>query len=200
MDHWIEESCNAGRVYNNSEESFCHLLVRQWKNRSGGTSGANMDYWKPASYLQSYLNQVDDHTIETIGDEKEGLWGKVNGECQHAIVSRCEIPYICERTLLDPTPRSQYLLTHQIFQRLIVENAGCPKSFVTEEEIYANMCTKSYMEAQFLDLMDVPINHRDLFAELGKLNEDSLQNYIHKLFLKFSWLLRIHGIHKFPEK
>lgn len=171
LEQWIEKSCNVGLVFDDSEGSFCHLLVRQWKNRSGRTSAANMEYWKPPSVLQNYINRVDDDTIAGIGDEKEGLWGKLNGQCQEAFVSRCEIPYICERTLLDPTPRSQYLLTHQIFQRLIVENADCPKSFVTDEEIYANMCTKSYMEAQFLDLMDVPINHRDLFAELGKFNK-----------------------------
>jgi len=129
-----------------------------------------MEYWKPTIVLQNYLDMMDDNTIENIGNEKEGLWGKLNAQCQNALASRCEIPYICERTLLDPTPRSQYLLTHQLFQRILIDNADCPnlRSFVTEEDTYTKLCTKAYMEAQYLDLLDVPINQRDLFAELGE--------------------------------
>lgn len=130
-----------------------------------------MNYWKPASVLQNYLNKIDDVTLSDIGDEKEGLWGILNRECQQAIVDRCEIPYICERTLLDETPRSQYLLTHQILQRLLIDNGNCPnlQKFVTKDDMYAKLCTKAYLEAQYMDLLDVPINHRDLFAELGAL-------------------------------
>lgn len=166
VNQWIQSNCEA----NSNEEKFCKSLIRQWKNRSAGKSMANMEYWKPAFVLQNQLNQIDDETLENIGEEKEGLWGKLNGECQEALVNRCEIPYICERTLLDPTPRSQYLLTHQLFQRLILDNTDCPnlRSLVTEEETYAKFCTKAYMEAQYLDLLNVPINHRDLFAELGE--------------------------------
>lgn len=170
LDQWIQSVCNAEKVLHSSEESFCKSMISQWKNRSGGTSKANMEYWKPAHVLQNYFNEIDDFTLDNIGDEKEGLWGILNGECQEAVVSRCEIPYICERTLLDPIPRSQYLLTHQIFQRLLVDNSNCPnlRSFVTEENMYTKMCTKAYLEAQYLDLLDVPINQRDLFAELGE--------------------------------
>jgi len=148
-----------------------------------------MEYWKPAFVLQKHINELDNKTVENIGDEKEGLWGILNGECQKAVVRRCEIPYICERTLLDPTPRSQYLLTHQIFQRILIDNSDCPnlQSFVTEEEIYTNMCTKAYMEAQYLDLLDVPINHRDLFAEL--VGFGSYLGYTN--FLREDWLDRI---------
>lgn len=144
-------------------------MNRQWKNRSGGKI---MNYWKPATVLQNHLNQIDDVTMDNIGNEKEGLWGRVNGECQEAVVNRCEIPYICERTLMDPTPRSQYLLTHQIFQRLLVDNANCPnlRPFVSDDHMYAKMCTKAYLEAQYLDLLDVPVNNRDLFAELGEFH------------------------------
>lgn len=146
-------------------------LVRQWKNRSGAKTGANLEYWKPASVLESYLSQVDHATLNNIGNEKEGLWGILNAECQEALVNRCEIPYICERTLLDPTPRSQYLLTHQLIQRIFVDNSDCPnlRPFVTKEEQYAKLCTKAYIEAQYLDLLDVPILQRDLFSELGEL-------------------------------
>lgn len=147
-------------------------LVRQWKNRSGAKP--NMQYWKHASVLENHLSQIDHETIESIGTEKEGLWEMLNVECQEAVINRCEIPYICERTLLDPTPRSQYLLTHQLIQRLFIDNSDCPnlKSFVTEEKTYEKLCTKAYMEAQFLDMLDVPILQRDLFAELGEFENE----------------------------
>lgn len=163
MNQWIQNAFKTGKELDK-------LLVSQWKNRSGGTRKAVLDYWKPAFVLQNYLDQIDDVTLDNIGDEKEGLWGKLNAECQDAIVSRCQIPYICERTLLDPKPRSQYLLTHQIFQRLLIDNANCPnlQKFISEDEMYTKLCTKAYLEAQYLDLLDVPINQRDLFAELGK--------------------------------
>ncbi|XP_037040755.1 uncharacterized protein LOC119077640 [Bradysia coprophila] len=170
----------------NSGQELDKLMVRQWKIR---TAKANTNYWKPALVLQNYLNQIDDATLDNIGNEKEGLWGKVNSECQDAIVSRCEIPYICERTLLDRTPRSQYLLTHQIFQRLLIDNANCPnlQPFISDDDIYAKLCTKAYLEAQYLDLLDVPINQRDLFAELV-----GLCGYLgYTNFLRVDWLHRI---------
>ncbi|KAJ6636456.1 hypothetical protein Bhyg_15046 [Pseudolycoriella hygida] len=185
LNELIKKSCD---VSNGNKESICYALADKWKNRSGKISASNMEYWKPPSVLQSYINRVDNETIARIGDEKEGLWGTVNAQCQDAILRRCEIPYVCERTLMDPTPRSQYLLTHQIFQRLIVENVDCPTSFVTDAEIYANMSAKLYMEAQFLDLMDVPINNRDLFSELG-IGFGALMGYIN--FFREDWLHRI---------
>lgn len=144
-------------------------LVRQWKNRSGGKTSGNMGYWKPTSVIEYHLGKIDHETLDNIGNEKEGLWGILNVECQEAVVNRCEIPHVCERTLLDPNPRSQYLLTHQLIQRLFIDNSDCPnlRQFVTLEETYAKLCTKAYMEAQYLDLLDVPILQRDLFAELG---------------------------------
>ncbi|KAJ6645444.1 UPF0764 protein C16orf89 like [Pseudolycoriella hygida] len=186
LDEWIQKLC-LDEAIDNDEETFNLLMVQKWKSRSGKKTGENMDYWKPSSVLQNYIDRVDHETIENIGDEKEGLWGVLNGQCQGAWIIRCEIPYICERTLLDPTPRSQYLLTHQILQRLVVENGDCPKFFLTDDEIYANMCTKSYMEAQFLDLMEVPINHRDLFAEL--VGFCAFLGYTN--FLRVDWLHRI---------
>lgn len=174
-------------------------MVRQWKNRSGSRT----DYWKPASVLQSHLDRIDDGTLVQVGDEKEGLWGKVNAECQDAVVSRCEIPHICERVLLDPVPRSQYLLTHQIFQQLIIDNSNCPnlQQFVSsDDEHYTKLCTKAYLEAQYLDILNVPINQRDLFAELG---ENSIRNLgsdfsNSKQIFHSSWILRLFGLHKFP--
>lgn len=170
LDQWIQSNCDKTVALNSGEKDFCMSLVSQWKNRSGAKSGANMQYWKSASILEKHLNEIGLEELENIGTEKEGLWGVLNTECQEALVNRCEIPYICERTLLDPVPRSQYLLTHQILQRLFIDNSDCPnlRSFVTEDETYEKLCTKAYVEAQFLDLLDVPILQRDLFAELGE--------------------------------
>ncbi len=80
------------------------------------------------------------------------------------------MPLICERTLLDPTPRSQYLLTHQLIERLFIDSSNCPNLLphVTKEEMYTKFCAKAYMEAQYLDLLDVPILQRGLFGELSK--------------------------------
>lgn len=174
MEQWIQSNCDAATAFDSKEETFCMSLIRQWKNRSGGK--ANIEYWKPAFVLQNHLNEIDDKTLDNIGDEKEGLWKQVNAGCQEAVVNRCEIPYICERTLLDPTPRSQYLLTHQLLQRLFIENSDCPnlRSFVTEEDTYNKLCSKAYMEAQYLDLLDVPITQRDLFSELGEFKANKL--------------------------
>lgn len=167
IGEWIERQCKYAEE---QEGKFCKTLASHWKNRSG-TSG-NREYWKAVQVLQKRVNQMENQELENIGNEKEGIWGPLNGQCQTAIVSRCEIPYVCERTLLDPTPRSQYLLTHQLLQRLLIETMDCPstKSFVTEQEIYTSLCTKMYLEAKYLDILDVPIVHRDLFAETSKLN------------------------------
>lgn len=170
IDQFIQRNCDKTIDLNPGEEEFCMALVRQWKNRSGAKTSANMKYWKPASVLEARLSEIDQATLDSIGTEKEGLWKVLNVECQEAVVNRCEIPYICERTLLDPTPRSQYLLTHQLIQRIFIDNSDCPnlRSFATDEEMYEKLCTKAYVEAQFLDLLGVPILQRDLFAELGE--------------------------------
>ncbi len=165
--------CERSKSHLAAQGEFCHNLARQWKNRSGSKKTGNMDYWKNASVIQSQLNRIDDNIFENIGREHEGMWGKLNGECQLALVSRCEIPYVCERTLLDPTPRSQYLLTHQVLQRVLIETVDCPdsltvSSFVTEDSTYTELCAKMYMEASYLDVLNLPIVHRDLFTEFGK--------------------------------
>lgn len=173
MDQWIQRNCDNSIASNPDDEKSYRSSIRQWKNRSGRKTSADMKYWKPASVLERYLGQIDDATIENIGTEREGLRSKLNIECHEAVVTRCEMPYRCERTLLDPTPRSQYLLTHQLIERLFIDNSDCPnlRQFVTTEETYEKFCVKAYMEAQFLDLLNVPILQRNLFAELGKYED-----------------------------
>lgn len=47
----------------------------------------------------------------------------------------------------------------------------CPdlKSVVLEKEIYNNLCAKIYLQAEYIDLLNLPPVHRDMFAEYGKL-------------------------------
>lgn len=179
LETFIQQSCDT--AINTPVSDHCTALAHYWKNRSGRK--VNVKYWKDKSILQNVLSQVENKTVETIGHEREEIWVLLNLQCQMALTSRCEIPYVCERTLLDPTPRSQYLLTHQLFQRFLIEMVDCPnvevKSFVTEEEIYTNLCAKMYMEAKYVEILDVPIIHRDLFAEIGKF-------YVYQLVMKCS--------------
>lgn len=145
LEDWINTVCSAtgsGEV-NDEDANWCKTLVRQWKNSSGNTT--NLEYWKPVSKIQKYLDQSNEDALETLGAEPDVMWGTLNGECQSVLVSNCEIPYVCERTLLDPNPKSQYFLTHQIFQRILIQTVACPnlKSIVLKEETYDALCAKT---------------------------------------------------------
>lgn len=103
IEEWIQVACSG--VFE-IEGNFCSSLVRQWKNRSVGKS--NIGYWKAKSVLQKVLDETEDNVLMNIGKDPEALWGQLNAQCQSAIMERCEIPLVCERTLLDANPQSQY--------------------------------------------------------------------------------------------
>lgn len=171
LDKYMERICDSAKRESVDPQAYAHCtgLSRSWKNRSG--SKVNKGYWKERSIVQSALNQFENKTLEKVGTEKEEIWALLNIQCQHSLIIRCEIPSVCLKTLLDPIPGSQYQLTHQLLHRILIENADCPsaevKSFVTEEETHSRLCAKMYAEAKYLDILDVPVLHRDLFAELG---------------------------------
>lgn len=171
LEDWINILCTSDGDSDDEDAFWCNTLARQWKNNSGNKT--NFEYWKPVSTIQKYLNLVQKSDLETLGAEPDVMWGPLNGQCQTVLVSNCEIPYVCERTVLDPNPKTQYFLTHQVFQRILVETVDCPdlKSVVLEEKTYDALCAKSYMEAQYLDLLNLPPIHRDLFAEYGKFSK-----------------------------
>lgn len=166
LELWINRICESTI---GQEGDICYSLARRWtassqRDKFGG------DHWKSPQLIHNIVNQTDDKILENVGNESEGLWGPFNGQCQMAIANRCEIPYVCERTLLDPTPRSQYLLTHQLFQRLLIDTLDCPniKNLASDQETYTKFCAKMYIEAKYLDALDVPVLLRNLFAEYGK--------------------------------
>jgi len=109
-----------------------------------------------------------------IGNEKHADWeARIVHQCEMSLVNRCKVPYVCRTILLDRKPRSRYLLTHQLLYRVFIESMDCPvtKSLVTmetDEEIYGNLCAKMLTEAEYLDGLNVPVDQRDLFAELGE--------------------------------
>lgn len=171
MSQWVQDICEQASVRNQIEGNVCKSVARQWNSKIA--SEGNSAHWKSASILEGHLNQTNDQVLKNIGDEKEEMWASLVGQCQQGLTLRCEIPYVCARTLLDPMPRSQYQLTHQLLHRVLLENSDCPsssaiKSIVTEEDTYNSLCSKIYMEAKYLDVIEVPAVYRDLFSEMGE--------------------------------
>lgn len=154
----------------NLEGNFCKSFVRQWRNKTR-VNQATRNHCKSSKIIEELINQTDNKILQDIGDESEGTWKTLTGQCQMDLMDRCEIPFVCERTVLDPTPRSQYFLTHQLLQRVFIDIIDCPdlKEFISENDIYANLCAKMYIEAKFLDAINVPILQRGLFAEYGNI-------------------------------
>lgn len=141
------------------ETESCKALTGLWKSRPG--------HWKSPSIINEYSKKY-----ESIGKEKEVIWGRLNGECQLALLTRCEVPYVCERTLFDPTPRSQYMLTHQLLQRTLAELGTCSSTKdMIDQEVNHHMCAKIYKEAQLISKLNTPEILRDLFAEQSKLHK-----------------------------
>lgn len=130
-----------------------------------------MAYWKDSNVLQKRINELDAKVIESVGKEQEEIWSALNIQCQTAVGSRCELPLACKLVFLDPIPRSQYLLTHQVLTRIFVDTVDCPslKPFVSDDETYAKFCSKMYLEAKYLEILNMPVIQRDLFAEMGRL-------------------------------
>lgn len=184
---WIQNVCDQTAKRSHSGGELCKSITRQWSSNQGRE--IHKGHWKSASIIERNLNQISDQVLKNIGDEKEEIWASLGYQCQQALSVRCEIPYICEKTVYDPIPRSQYFLTHQLLQRLLVEHSNCPssspiKSFVTKEETYDNLCSKIYLETKYLDAIDVPPVHQDLFAEMGE-----------PIFLPMSHIVMFHCLY-----
>lgn len=107
--------------------------------------------------------------FHTVGGESEIIWGRLNGQCQNALVTKCEIPRLCRQTFFDPTPTSQYMLTHQLLMRMFAEFGSCPAAReLINPEVNHKLCAKIYKEAQLIHALDVPERLRDLFVEQSK--------------------------------
>ncbi|CAL8128954.1 unnamed protein product [Orchesella dallaii] len=152
ISDWISNICNQAVP---GEKEFCEASSTKWNLRNG-------QMWKSAKVVKD--NGVEDSSV--IGHEKEYMWGKLNGQCQLAVVTRCEVPYVCERTLYDTVPRSMYFLTHQMFQRILTEQTDCESAKrLLNEEVNDKLCSKMYQEANLISKLDYPNILRDLFSE-----------------------------------
>lgn len=89
------------------ERDFCLKVQENLISRNKIWSG-----WRNPDAIE-----VESERFPNPEIEKETIWGELNGECQLALINRCEVPHICEQTFFDPVPRSQYMLTHQLLSR-----------------------------------------------------------------------------------
>ncbi len=167
LEKWVQGLCDSLNKVNRASGHFCWTLNRYWKNRSGNGKSTNSVYWKTLNETFKDNLQEQEHLI---GNEN---WeARIIHQCEMSLVNRCKVPYVCRTILLDRKPKSQYLLTHQLLYRVFIEMMDCPvtKSLETKKdnEIYENLCAKMWMEAEYLEGLNVPVAQRDLFAELGK--------------------------------
>jgi len=177
LSEWISRVCST--LSDNKEAETCNAMTKIWKSRPALS-------WKSESIIQEYASEV-----KQVGSEKEVIWGKLNGECQVALLTRCEVPYVCERTLFDPIPRSQYMLTHQLLQRTFAELGNCPSTKnLIDSETNHRICAKIYKEAQLIDVVKTPAVFRDLFTEqIGLCGYMGYPNFLRQdwLDLVLSW-------------
>ncbi|CAL8129030.1 unnamed protein product [Orchesella dallaii] len=149
---WAEDICTR---LSGDEQKKCRALIRNTKSQ-----------FPPIKPHELVTHLVESGHWGVIGSEKEYLWARLNVECQTALLLRCEIPYICARTLFDPVPRSQYFLTHQALMRILAEESDCPNiQNYLENSVNDQLCTKMYLEAQLIAQMGYPHSLRDLFSE-----------------------------------
>ncbi|CAL8091974.1 unnamed protein product [Orchesella dallaii] len=172
IQKWASQLCSKNSF---GQKEFCTRVANLWKS-----SRSN---WKPFEVVYKLAKQ-----FENIGNEKEVFWGPVTVDCQEALLLRCDVPYVCERTLFDPVPRSQYHLTHQLLQRIFAERFECEAaSSLLDEKINDQLCAKMYREADFVAKLNYPEILRDLFTEYVALC--GFKRYPN--FFREDWLLNI---------
>ncbi|CAL8129034.1 unnamed protein product [Orchesella dallaii] len=179
LANWLIEICSQ---FDGDTGKKCRNLPHVWKASNMKNSYKS---WDSITKYDSKWNK------ELIANEKEYIWALLNSECQSALINRCEVPHVCERTFLDPEPRSQYFLTHQLLLRILIEQQSdeCPslKRFV-DHDVNDQLCARMYKEAQLVEKLGYPHMLRDIFSEyvafcghLGYPNffrEDFLQNIL----------------------
>ncbi|CAL8068294.1 unnamed protein product [Orchesella dallaii] len=150
---WLQRTCNQVAP---KEKEFCFKTTTIWNYHHKGNN------WKSANII----DKIRSSSVAPIGQEKEYTVSVLNGHCQVALLTACQVPHVCEKTLYDPVPRSQYYLAHQILQRIFTEQSDCPeaKQFLSEE-INDQLCSKMYQEAQLISEMGYPQALRDIFVE-----------------------------------
>ncbi|CAL8069380.1 unnamed protein product [Orchesella dallaii] len=151
ISSWLTRTCNQ---LTSNKNDFCAKSIKTWKQ-----SGANK--WKSKDVIDSIITS----SVDAAGEEKDYAWSVLNGHCQHALLLKCEVPYICEKILYDPIPKSQYLLAKQMLQRILTEQSDCPEAKkLLSKEVNDQLCSKMYQEAQLISEMSYPHVLRELFV------------------------------------
>ncbi|OXA61336.1 hypothetical protein Fcan01_01077 [Folsomia candida] len=126
-----------------------------------------------------------------IGEDLDGIWPSLNGYCFAALVTQCDVPYPCRRTILNPEPQSQYMLAHQALFLVFANQKSCqlkhPDYFRNSEHNLETYCSKMLKEAEFLADHKYPTWGRDLFSEYVFIC--SLAGYPN--FLRNDWINEI---------
>ncbi|CAL8136790.1 unnamed protein product [Orchesella dallaii] len=104
---WLTGTCSQVTT---KRKEFCTKLTQIWKQREG-------NHWKS----KDVINSIRNSSVAAVGHEMEYNVRTLNAHCQHALLTRCQVPHVCERTLYDPTPRAQYYLAKQVLQRIFTE-------------------------------------------------------------------------------
>ncbi|ODM93890.1 hypothetical protein Ocin01_12793 [Orchesella cincta] len=176
LSEWMVKFCN--KTLEDEKES-CMKITKGWTQHKTHP-------WKSTKVLRGI-----EPKIELVGTEKEYLWGKLNGECQSALIFKCEVPYLCNITLYDPVPKSMYFLTHQLLQRILTEQSNCESAKkLLNEEVNDQLCSKMYHEARLISKLDYPFILRDVFAEyVGFCGYMGYPNFFREDWLKaiLSW-------------
>jgi len=100
--------------------------------------------------------------FQNIGDEKDISYVFLTFQCLAELSHDCSAPQVC-KALFQGDIYSQYMVTHQLFFQQIAQQREC--SSVAPQEYQDRLCSKAYLEAEFLESHKFPTKLIELFAE-----------------------------------